>query len=547
MTDTTPPRVFLLDAHCDMGLSHTVVGSKAANLARLTALGLRIPPAIAISTSIGQTGLTEAGLRPDVRSEIEAAIRLLEAATGLTMGQRDPLLVSVRSSPPVSMPGMLETLLNVGLTPGGVPGLTRRTGNPWLAWDALRRLTRSFAETVYGLDAGPLDQLAVERLTAAGARTLQELDPLALRDLARDSASLGQTIGVRVPADPVEQVIVSVEAVLRSWNSPRAREYRRMNGIDERTGTGVLVQAMVFGNAGGRSGSGVGFTRNPASGEDQLYVDFLFNAQGEDVVSGRQPIFEGALLPDVLPAVWTELLEAKSALEREFGDMQDFEFTVSDGRLFFLQTRAGKRSPLAALRIATDLVGAEIIDSDTAVDRLKAYDLDRIEHVTVEGAGPDSLIARATPAGVGVATGRLAFDSQRALRLAAHDAVILARREITTDDISGLAATVGIVTTLGGRTSHAAVVARQMEKVCLVGCADLSVDERARRCSFGDRIFREGEVISLDGETGAVYAGEVAVVRQRPLEALAKVESWRRAAHPDGELRPAPSTLSDFT
>jgi pyruvate,orthophosphate dikinase len=530
MSAAVTPVFFIGGRQSDAGLTPDIVGSKAANLGRLGSLGLRIPPAIAVGTSVCRDVLERGTLSGAARAAIAAGLRQLEQATGLTMGQRDPLLVSVRSSPPVSMPGMLDTILNVGLTPAGVHGLIRRTGNPWLAWDSLRRLICSFAETVHGLDRQPFDRLAASQLDAAGARTLQELDAISLRTLTQDTASLFQALtGAPLSVEPADQIASAVEAVVKSWMSPRAREYRRINALGESSGTGVLVQAMVFGNAGGRSGAGVGFTRNPSTGADELYVDFLFNAQGDDVVSGRRPIREGSLLPEVLPTVWSELLAARCALEREFLDMQDFEFTVNDGRLFLLQTRSGKRTSWAALQIAIDLVDSGVIDPATALERLRPYDLDGIQRVTVRGAGSETIVATATPAGAGVAVGALAFDAERARQLTAQGPVVLARTDLATEDISGLSVTAGIVTTFGGRTSHAAVVARQLEKVCLVGCQDLDVDERARRCTFGGRLFREGEVITLDGETGNVHAGAVPVVRDRPLEALARVEVWRRA------------------
>jgi pyruvate,orthophosphate dikinase len=512
----------------DDRLTPEIVGNKAANLARLDRLGLRVPPALALTTALSRDYFGRGALPADFRARLAGSIRQLEDATGLMFGQRRPLLLSVRSSPPQSMPGMLETVLNVGLTEQTVRALIRHTGNPWLAWDSYRRLIFSFADVVHGLDLRPFDALTAAHLAAAGAESVHELDPLSLRDLALAAAELlERAAGRPLARDPIAQLVAAVEAVLQSWHSPRARDYRRMNAMDETIGTGVLVQSMVFGNAGARSGSGVGFTRNPATGADELYIDFLFNAQGEDVVSGRYPVTDAALLAEILPDLYAELAAVRAMLEHEFGDMQDFEFTIDEGQLFFLQTRAGKRTPWAAVRIAADLVEAGVVDPATALQRLAPYDLSAIVRTIVQPRPGDAPLARAIPAGIGVATGGLAFDAARARQLAGRHPVVLARPELTTDDIGGLDAAAGIVTTFGGRTSHAAVVARQLGKACLVGCGDLLVHEAARACSIAGRCFREGDVVTLDGEGGLIYSGEIPVAHERPVDALALIDSWK--------------------
>jgi pyruvate,orthophosphate dikinase len=284
---------------------------------------------------------------------------------------------------------------------------------------------------------------------------------------------------------------------------------------------------MVFGDSGCRSGSGVGFTRNPSIGARGLYVDFLFNAQGEDVVAGRLPVQDGAELAAALPDVWAQLTAAAAMLERDFGDMQDFEFTVDEGQLFFLQTRSGKRTPWAALRIAADLVREGAIQPQAALRRLAEYDLEAIARVVVQPRADDRPIARAIAAGVGVAAGAIVFSAARAEQRAANGPVILVRDELTTDDIAGIAAAAGVLTTFGGRTSHAAVVARQLGKVCLVGCADLRVDPASAACRIGTRRFHEGDVLTLDGESGLVYAGALPVITERPVDELALVTQWR--------------------
>jgi pyruvate, orthophosphate dikinase len=424
---------------------------------------------------------------------------------------------------------MLDTLLNVGLTEAVVHRLIRRTGNPWLAWDCYRRLARAFGEAGNHFESGEFERLTVDHLARAGARELQELDPISMRDLAVDSAALLRGAGPRpLPDDPVAQIIRAVELVLASWNSSRALEYRRICGVDERAGMAVLIQAMVLGNAGARSGSGVAFTRNPANGADELYVDFIFNAQGEDVVSGRETVHEAAALPEVLPEIWRELEKARPVLEREFADMQDFEFTVEDGQLYFLQTHRGRRTALAAARIAVDLVRSGIVDPPTALQRLAPYDLAALAHRAVSRDPGRQPIARGIPAGPGVATGAVVFDVERARRRAASEPVILVRPAIGIRDLTGIAAADGVLTASGGRMSHVAVVARQLGKACVVGCVDLHVDEAMATCRLGSRTLHEGDVLTIDGDSGLIYTGRVDVVINRPDDALAIIESWRR-------------------
>jgi pyruvate,orthophosphate dikinase len=303
-----------------------------------------------------------------------------------------------------------------------------------------------------------------------------------------------------------------------------------VSGVDEATGTAVIVQAMVFGNGSARSGSGVGFTRNPSNGADELYLDFLFNAQGEDVVSGRHRVAARTPLAASLPEVHHQLLRAKTALEAEFGDMQDFEFTVQERELFFLQSRSGKRTPWAALQIAADLVRAHLITPAEGLRRLQPYDLDAIQRLQLARDSHREAVASAVPASIGVAVGAIAFDCSRAQAMAAERPVILVRSDLTTDDVSGLAAATGVLTARGGRTSHAAVVARHLGKVCLAGCGTLHVDEQRRRCSLGGRSFAEGDVITLDGESGLIYEGTVPTVVERPDAALRDVRQWAAGA-----------------
>jgi pyruvate,orthophosphate dikinase len=511
------------------------IGSKAANLSRLAGIGLRVPPAFVLGTAVClETSAAGGRLSQTARAAVREGIARLERATRRQFGGRVPLLVSVRSSPPISMPGMLETLLNVGLTDTVTKGLLRATGNPSLVWDTSRRFAQSFAETVSGCPSDPFARTVDCAIGEAGVRTIDEMDPLTLRALAREMTSVARTLACPLPSDPYEQLEAAIEAVCRSWSSPRAIEYRRISHVDDASGTAVVVQAMVFGNAGAESGSGVGFTRNPSTGSDELLIDFLFNAQGEDVVSGRHRVTGGpATLSTLMPDIHGELMRAKVLLEAEFCDMQDFEFTVQDRELFFLQTRAGKRTAWAALHIAADLVRSGIIDGEQALLRLRAYDLDSIRRTRLALDDGTEPAAVAVPAGIGVATGAITFDCGRAEALAVRQPVILVRPDLSTEDLSGLAVAEGILTVHGGRTSHAAVVARHLGKVCLAGCHSLRVDEANRRCSMGVRTFVEGDVITLDGESGLIYAGAVPTVTERPEKALEEIATWRAAASRD--------------
>ncbi len=516
------------------GVTPRTVGAKAYNLMRMDGAGLPVPPAFVIGTGVCRRVLEAGGRLPDDLDELLAVnVRRLEEVTGRTFGsRRRPLLVSVRSGAPVSMPGMMESVLNVGLNDVTVHGLLRVTGNPRLAWDSYRRLVESYAGVVHGRAGAGFDALAERYLEPGLFASTRDLDAPALRRLARDALEHANGLhGAGFPQDPMAQLRACTAAVFRSWRAEKAATYRRMHGIDDALGTAVVVQAMVFGNGGGTSGSGVGFTRDPASGVNELYLDFLFNAQGEDVVSGRREVTDAGRLEALLPDVHARLARVKRLLESEFGDLQDFEFTVQDGELWLLQTRSGKRTPWAALHVALDLVDEGLIDVPTALERLAPLDLDALERVSLAAGADVPELASATPASMGVVSGRIALDSERAAALAAAgDPVVLVREEMATEDIAGMAAARGILTARGGRTSHAAVVARQLDKVCLVGCAALQVDPLARRCRIGDAALGEGDWLSLDGNRGRVLRGRLEVTRERPVAALARVADWQRDA-----------------
>lgn len=497
------------------------LGSKAWNLARMAALGLPVPPAFVIGTGwCAEPGaLDEAAWRP--------ALAELERLSGLRLGDaRHPLLLSVRSGAPVSMPGMMETLLDIGLTETTLSGLLRLSGHPRLAWDAYRRLIAGYGEVVAGIDARHFDADLEAECDACDERML---DFAALRALAaRHLDTYRREAGEAFPQDAHEQLRQAIAAVFASWHADKARTYRAMHGLAEDMGTAVTVQRMVFGNAGGLSGAGVGFTRDPSSGEPRPWVDFLFNAQGEDVVSGRRSAHGHDELAAVAPAVWQALLDATACLERAFGDMQDFEFTVQQGVLHLLQTRAGKRTPQAAARIALDLLDEGVIDADTARARTAALDARALAEHRIASADGRALVPLgcAASAASGVACGEIVFDEERArARYAAGARLILVRQDAETRDLAALELAEGLLTRRGARTSHAAVVARQLGKVCLVGCEALRLDEAGRMLELGGHILREGDLLTLDGNEGAIHAGAVAVVEFVPEGLLARLDA----------------------
>ncbi len=526
-------RVYLIGVGAALapGASPEEMGFKAYNLARMATIGMPVPAAFVLSTAFCRDYYAAKGALPEgFRDLLRGNLRELERLSGLSFGgERRPLLVSVRSGAAVSMPGMLDTVLNVGLNDATVAGLVRMTGNPRLAWDSYRRLIQSFAEVVHGAKPDAFEQALSRQLKAARLANARELDFMALRELAADSLEIYRELtGESFPQTPLDQLAAATEAVFRSWSGKKALEYRRIHRLPSVAGTAVCVQTMVYGNSGGTSGSGVAFTRDPATGENALYMDFLFNAQGDDVVSGRHELGELAQIGALLPEVMLQIEAARKRLEGEFGDLQEFEFTVQNGQLFMLQTRTGKRTPLAALRIAVELVEEGMIEPAAALKRLDGYRLDAIQTESLRAKDGQAPIARAIPAGVGVAVGEIALDSETARRrAAAGKIVILVREDTSTDDVTGIASAAGILTARGGRTAHAAVVARQMGKVCLVGCRELAVDPGKHSCSIGSKVLREGQVISLDGAGGGIYAGPVEIVRTKPERHLAAVASWR--------------------
>ena len=453
----------------------------------------------------------------------------LQSVTKMGFGDtRKPLLVSVRSGAPVSMPGMMDTLLNIGLCDATLQGLLRITGNPRLVWDSYRRLIQNFAEVVFDASPQPFAEVLEAALAREHLDRFQELDYQSLMEITQTYLRIfNELTGKPFPQNPFDQLELGVQAVFSSWNSPRAVDYRRIYGISNDLCTAATIQKMVFGNSGGTSGSGVGFTRDPDTGEKRLYFDFLFNSQGEDVVSGRTTSFDTERLSSVLPGTLQELRNISTVLEHEFRDAQEFEFTIQDGVLYLLQARTAKRTAWAALRIAVDQVKEGIIDKDEALARLEGLPLEEIkrERLLTDGKQP---ICQGQPAGIGVATGPIALDIDVARRYFAEGRpAVLVREDMTTDDIAGIALSAGVLTARGNRTSHAAVVARQLGKGCVTGCSGLRIDLSRRAVLFGDRSIAEGELITLDSNTGHVFAGEAEIVIDYPTFWLDEIRKWR--------------------
>jgi len=511
-----------------------IVGSKAHNLMRMARQGLPVPPGFVLSTAVCRDYLEHG---PASLASLDAVVGRelgrLGSLTGRYFGDaRRPLLVSVRSGAAVSMPGMMETVLNIGLCVTTLRGFLRTTGNPRLVQDCRVRLVQQYGEVVHDIAPNRFQEALAAQLSGSVSGEIGDLSSRGLRQLAEMFEDIFEVdTGKSFPQDPATQLRAAIEAVLQSWSSERAQSYRRLNDIPENLGTAITIQAMAFGNLGPTSGAGVGFTRNPSSGNNELYVDYLPNAQGEDVVAGRRAALGIDELERRTPDAYRELLAARNLLEREFHDMMDFEFTVEEGHLLMLQARPGKRTPLAALRIARDLVHDEIASPPEALAMLERIDLDKIEEFELRADTSLSPIAQGTPAGIGIAVGTVVFEPDRAAHIKRNGGeVILFRQTAETKDISALAEASALVTAEGARTSHAAVVARQLGKPCIVGCAGLTIDASGRHGKLGAHTLNEGDVISIDGTSGNIYQGRIEVISARPVALLDEVQSWRAAA-----------------
>jgi pyruvate,orthophosphate dikinase len=509
-----------------------ILGGKGANLAEMTNLGVPVPPGFTIATSVCMAFLRHGAAPPSLRGEVDDALTRLERAAGKTFGDAaNPLLVSVRSGAAVSMPGMMETILNLGLNDRTVLGLARASGDSRFAYDSYRRFIQMYGDVVLGVPFARFEQvLAAKRMTAAAA-TDAELGEETLRNLVEEYKSLVRAhTGRDFPMDPTTQLWGAIEAVWRSWTLKKAVDYRRVNGISETLGTGVNVVSMVFGNMGNDSGTGVAFTRNPSTGEKKFYGEFLVNAQGEDVVAGIRTPLSIDEMSNRLPAAYEELLETQSRLEQHFHDMQDIEFTVERGRLFLLQTRTGKRTAAAAVRIATDMVEEGLIDRRTAVERVAPEQLDQLLHPVIAADVRAEPLCVGLPASPGAASGIAVFDPDVAeQRAAAGDHVILVRDETTPEDFHGIVAARAVVTARGGMTSHAAVVARGMGKCAVVGCRAMHVDVEHRRFSVGEIVIAEGDYITVDGAAGRVYRGDLPTTPSEVVQVIRGMRHKRSA------------------
>ncbi|ADU97583.1 pyruvate, phosphate dikinase [Thermovibrio ammonificans HB-1] len=509
-----------------------LLGGKGANLAEMTNLGLPVPPGITITTEVCKDYYKLGKQFPEgMWDEVLEGLRKIEKEMGKKFGDKEnPLLVSVRSGAPVSMPGMMDTILNLGLNDETVEGLAKSTNNERFAWDSYRRFIQMFGNVVMGIPHEKFEEVLEEKKREVGAKQDVDLSAEDLKDVVKRYKELvKRETGREFPQDPYEQLKMAIKAVFDSWNNPRAIKYREINKIPEDYGTAVNIVAMVFGNMGETSGTGVAFTRNPSTGENEFYGEYLKNAQGEDVVAGirtPQPLTkaqktsqEQTSLEEEFPEVYKELLKIRDILEKHYREMQDIEFTIENGRLWMLQTRTGKRTAKAAVKIAVDMVKEGLISKEEAILRVDPSLIDQLLHPMLDeedrkrAKAEGRLIAKGLPAAPGAVSGKVVFTADEAVELAEKgEKVILVRHETSPEDIHGMHAAEGILTARGGMTSHAAVVARGMGKTCIVGAESIHVDYDREEFRVGDVVVKKGEVITIDGSTGEVFHGELKTI-----------------------------------
>ena len=506
-----------------------LLGGKGIGLAEMTQLGVPVPSGFTITTDACRAYLAGGGLPEGLEAEVDEHVGRLEARAGKRFGSSDdPLLVSVRSGAAVSMPGMMDTILNLGLNDAAAEGLAARTGNGRFAFDSYRRLIQMFGEVVEGIDGHRFESALASLKQTRGAQHDTDLSADDLRELVETFKGIyREETGTEFATDARAQLLRAVRAVFESWDTPRAQVYRRAHDIPDDLGTAVNVVQMVFGNKGDRSGTGVAFTRDPSTGETGLYGEFLANAQGEDVVAGirtPQPI---EAMRDVLPGAFDQLVETMRRLEEHYRDMQDIEFTVEDEQLYLLQTRSAKRTAAAALKAAVAMVDERLISREEAVGRIDPAQLDQLLHPMIDPAAALEVAAKGLNASPGAASGAIVFDADTAVERAKSGPVILVRWETTPDDIHGMIAAEGILTVHGGMTSHAAVVARGMGKPCVAGCDDLSLE--GGKATIGGRVLDEGDVITIDGGTGRVFIGEVPLVPPQINDDFETILGWADA------------------
>ena len=513
-----------------------LLGGKGANLAEMTNLGMPVPQGFTVTTEACTRYYTDGKvIGDDIVEQIYAALAETEKVAGKKFGDdKDPFLVSVRSGARASMPGMMDTILNLGLTDVSVVGLANLTNNPHFAYDAYRRFIAMFSDVVMEIPKNEFEAVLDEFKEKKGVKYDRDLSADDLKEVVvRFKEIYKKHMGVDFPQDPKVQLMEAVKAVFRSWDNPRAIYYRRMNDIPGDWDTAVNVQSMVFGNMGETSGTGVAFTRNPSTGEKKLYGEYLLNAQGEDVVAGIRTPEPISHLQEQMPDVYQQFVDIATKLEAHYRDMQDMEYTIERGKLYMLQTRNGKRTAAAALKIAVDLVDEGVLSEEEAVLKVEPKQLDTLLHPNFDAAAVKKapVIAKGLPASPGAATGGIYFTADEAAEHGKNkEKVILVRRETTPEDIEGMDFSQGILTVFGGMTSHAAVVARGMGRAAVVGCGALKIDEEAKTLTVGDKVYHEGDFISLDGSTGNVYDGQIATVEASISGEFARFMGWADAA-----------------
>ena len=513
---------FVYDFSEGNGSMRELLGGKGANLAEMSNLGMPVPQGFTVTTEACTKYYNDGrAIAPEIEAEIMEHLAKLEEKTGKQFGSTtNPLLVSVRSGARASMPGMMDTILNLGLNDVAVEGFAAKTGNPRFAYDSYRRFIQMFSDVVMELSKKRFEEIIDDLKDKKGVKQDVELDADDMKELVKRFKEFYKNEkGVDFPQDPKVQLMEAVKAVFRSWDNPRANVYRRMNEIPYDWGTAVNVQSMVFGNSGNRSGTGVAFTRNPATGEKALFGEYLINAQGEDVVAGVRTPSPISKLHEEMPEVYEQFADIANRLEQHYKDMQDMEFTIEDGKLYMLQTRNGKRTAAAALKVAVDLVDEGMIDEKEAVCRVEPKQLDSLLHPTfdAEALKKAAVIGKGLAASPGAACGRVVFTAEEAKEWHERgEKVVLVRLETSPEDIEGMQVSQGILTVRGGMTSHAAVVARGMGTCCVSGCGDIVVDYAAKQFTLGGKVYQEGDWISLDGSTGNIYGEAVATVPADP-------------------------------
>jgi pyruvate, orthophosphate dikinase len=494
-----------------------LLGGKGANLAEMSKIGLPVPPGFVLSTEVCTWFYQNKNSYPaEVEAQVDAGLRQVEKEIGVIFGDvKKPLLLSVRSGARVSMPGMMDTILNIGLNDQTVKGLAASSNNDRFAYDCYRRLIQMYGDVVLGVDHDLFEDMLDTHKRRNGYRQDTDIPAAGLQEIVEQFKSLVQKeTGKPFPQDPRDQLWGAIGAVFKSWMTPRAVTYRKINSIPEDWGTAVCVQAVVFGNMGDDCGTGVAFTRNPSTGENLFYGEYLLNAQGEDVVAGIRTPLHLDDMQKTMPEVYKELNAIRLQLEKHYKDMQDIEFTIQNKKLYMLQTRTGKRTAAAALKIAVDMVEEKLITKDQAIKRISPQSLDQLLHPTIDAKADKTVLAKGLPASPGAAVGEIVFDSDDAEKLAKDGRkVILCRTETSPEDIHGMHAAQGILTSRGGMTSHAAVVARGMGKPCVSGAGDVVIDYKTKTMSVRGRTLKEGEKITIDGSTGEILLGEVRMLQ----------------------------------